>query len=164
MLEIETRQNQILTEINSIFNNQTTPSEAEVELVQSRLVLGKTVDDLQLDQEVKAKYTPVIGSLMHNISGDPDPKLTVGSFTVQDEWFNKTFTLTAKSNKAYTLTLPDKRVVEGKVGVPLKINNHTTLKNRSNPGQSGSRICVDQILPHQRDRKHPKQTGGHQQR
>ena len=90
MLEIETRQNQILTEINSIFNNQTTPSEAEVELVQSRLVLGKTVDDLQLDQEVKAKYTPVIGSLMHNISGDPDPKLTVGSFTVQDEWFNKT--------------------------------------------------------------------------
>ena len=54
MLEIETRQNQILTEINSIFNNQTTPSEAEVELVQSRLVLGKTVDDLQLDQEAKA--------------------------------------------------------------------------------------------------------------
>ena len=138
MLEIETRQNQILTEINSIFNNQTTPSEAEVELVQSRLVLGKTVDDLQLDQEVKAKYTPVIGSLMHNISGDPDPKLTVGSFTVQDEWFNKTFTLIAKSNKAYTLTLPDKRVVEGKVGVPLKINNHTTLKIDqilANPGQ-----------------------------
>ncbi|MDU8023250.1 MAG: GNVR domain-containing protein, partial [Neisseria sp.] len=138
MLEIETRQNQILTEINSIFNNQTTPSEAEVELVQSRLVLGKTVDDLQLDQEVKAKYTPVIGSLMHNINGDPDPKLTVGSFTVQDEWFNKTFTLTAKSNKAYTLTLPDKRVVEGKVGVPLKINNHTTLKIDqilANPGQ-----------------------------
>ena len=101
-------------------------------------MLGKTVDDLQLDQEVKAKYTPVIGSLMHNISGDPDPKLTVGSFTVQDEWFNKTFTLTAKSNKAYTLTLPDKRVVEGKVGVPLKINNHTTLKIDqilANPGQ-----------------------------
>ena len=47
-------------------------------------------------------------------------------------------TLTAKSNKAYTLTLPDKRVVEGKVGVPLKINNHTTLKIDqilANPGQ-----------------------------
>ena len=128
MLEIETRQNQILTEINSIFNNQTTPSEAEVELVQSRLVLGKTVDDLQLDQEVKAKYTPVIGSLMHNLSGNPDPKLTVGNFTVQEEWFNKTFTLTVKNNKAYTLTLPDKHVVEGKVGVPLKINNQTILK------------------------------------
>ena len=38
--EIENGQNQILTEINSIFNNQTTPSEAEVELVQSRLVLA----------------------------------------------------------------------------------------------------------------------------
>ena len=154
MLEIETRQNQILTEINSIFNNQTTPSEAEVELVQSRLVLGKTVDDLQLDQEVKAKYTPVIGSLMHNISGDPDPKLTVGSFTVQDEWFNKTFTLTDKSNKAYTLTLPDKRVVEGKVGVPLKINNHTTLKIDQILANPGQRICVDQVLAHQRHRKH----------
>ncbi len=109
MLEIETRQNQILTEINSIFNNQTTPSEAEVELVQSRLVLGKTVDDLQLDQEVKAKYTPVIGSLMHNISGDPDPKLTVGSFTVQDEWFNKTFKPPSKSIKSWLIRVKNLR-------------------------------------------------------
>ena len=46
MLEIETKQNQILTEINSMFSNEPSPSEVEIELVQSRLVVGKTVEDL----------------------------------------------------------------------------------------------------------------------
>jgi len=87
MLEIETRQNQILTEINSIFNNQTTPSEAEVELVQSRLVLGKTVDDLQLDQEVKATYFPIFGNMVHNLSGSDDPMLKIGAFTLFEVWY-----------------------------------------------------------------------------
>ena len=75
MLEIETRQNQILTEINNIFSNESQPSEAELELVQSRMVLGKTVDDLQLDQLVEPKYFPVFGGLIHNLSGDIDPEL-----------------------------------------------------------------------------------------
>ena len=50
MLEIETKQNQILTEINNMLSNEPAPSEAEVELVQSRLVLGKTFIDEQEGQ------------------------------------------------------------------------------------------------------------------
>ncbi len=128
MLEIETRQNQILTEINNIFSNESQPSEAELELVQSRMVLGKTVDDLQLDQLVEPKYFPVFGGLIHNLSGDIDPELKIADFEVSEDWINLPFELTVKNSKSYVLTLPDKRTVEGFTGKPLKINNKTVLK------------------------------------
>ena len=88
--KLKREQNQILTEINSIFNNQTTPSEAEVELVNHAWYWVKPLTTFSWTKKSKPNIHPFIGSLMHNISGDPDPKLTVGSFTVQDEWFNKT--------------------------------------------------------------------------
>lgn len=128
MLEIETRPNQILTEINSIFNNQPLPSEAELELVQSRMVLGKTVDDLHLDQEISARSLPLVGNLMRNLSGTPRPQLMVGSFNTTEDWLNKPFTLTVKDNKTYLLTLPDNSTREGRVGAPLQIGKETTLK------------------------------------
>lgn len=127
MLEIETKQNQILTEISNIFSSNSLPSEAELELVQSRLVLGKTVEELQLDQSVTPKYFPIVGSLIHNLSSDIKPELKVGSFKVNEAWINKPFTLTVKDSKNYLLTLPDGKTVDGRVGAPLRIDNATEL-------------------------------------
>ncbi|UOO82369.1 polysaccharide biosynthesis tyrosine autokinase [Uruburuella testudinis] len=128
MLEIETKQNQILTEINSLFTSEPSPSEAEIELVQSRLVVGKTVDDLQLDQVIVPKYFPLIGNMLHNLSSDVDPELTLQTFEVQQEWLNKPIILTALNNKSYSLELPDDSHIEGQVGQPLKINPNTTIQ------------------------------------
>lgn len=128
MLEIETKQNQILTEINSIFSNEPLPSEAELELIQSRLVLGKTVDDLQLDQQISSKFFPVVGRLVYNLGNDLKPELKVSTFTVQEEWLNQPIKLSVRDNKSFILTLPDERAVEGRVGTPVRINNETVLK------------------------------------
>ncbi|MDO5639125.1 MAG: polysaccharide biosynthesis tyrosine autokinase [Neisseria sp.] len=128
MVELETKQNQILTEINSLFSNEPSPSEAEIELVQSRLVIGKTVDDLQLDQDVNPKYFPLVGRILHNLSSDVDPELTLQTFEVQKEWLNKPITLTAIDNKSYKLELPDESTIDGLVGRALKINPHTTIQ------------------------------------
>ena len=128
MLEIETKQNQILTEINSIFSNEPLPSEAELELIQSRMVLCKTVNDLQLDQVVTPKYFPVFGQMMHNLSSDTDPELKIAEFRVQEDWLNKNIQLDVKDSTSYTITLPNKQTVEGRVGTPLNVNKETVLK------------------------------------
>lgn len=137
MLEIETKQNQILTEINSIFSNEPLPSEAELELVQSRMVLGKTVDDLQLDQHVTPRYFPVFGSLIQNLSSEPAPELKVSAFTVQEDWYNLPITLTVRDSKSYILKLPDDKSIDGRVGTPLRINNETVLQIDKILAQSG---------------------------
>ena len=71
--------------------------------------------------------------MIHNLSGNDDPILKIGTFTVSEEWINKPFKLTVKDSKNYILTLPNGTAKEGRVGTPLKINNETVLK-------------VDQIL------------------
>lgn len=141
MVELETKQNQILTEINSLFSNEPSPSEAEIELVQSRLVIGKTVDDLQLDQYVAPKYFPVVGRMLHNLGSDVDPELTLHTFDVQPEWLNQTFTLTAIDNKSYKLELPDDSTVDGLVGRP---ENQSAHHHPSQPDFIGRRseVCV----------------------
>ncbi|MDO1509630.1 MULTISPECIES: polysaccharide biosynthesis tyrosine autokinase [unclassified Neisseria] len=129
VLEIETKQNQILSEINAVYTPNNPPtSDAEIELVQSRLVIGKTVDDLQLDQTITPEYFPVFGRLVHNLSNDVEPELKIHTFTVDKEWLNDPFTLTATGNKTYKLELPNGKVLEGQVGRPLKINAKTTLQ------------------------------------
>ncbi len=142
MVELETKQNQILTEINSLFSNEPSPSEAEIELVQSRLVIGKTVDDLQLDQYVAPKYFPVVGRMLHNLGSDVDPELTLHTFDVQPEWLNQTFTLTAIDNKSYKLELPDDSTVDGLVGRPLKINPHTTIQVNQILSEDGQKFVL----------------------
>lgn len=143
MLEVETKQNQILTEINNMLNSAESPtSEAELELLQSRLVLGKTVDDLQLDQTVAPKYLPVFGRLVHNLRSDTEPELNIHTFTVDEEWRNKPFTLTAQNKKSYSVELPNGRVMEGKVGQPLKINNQTVLQINQILADDGQRFTL----------------------
>lgn len=143
MLEVETKQNQILTEINNMLSSAESPtSEAELELLQSRLVLGKTVDDLQLDQTVAPKYLPVFGRLVHNLRSDTEPELNIHTFTVDEEWRNKPFTLTAQNKKSYSVELPNGRVMEGKVGQPLKINNQTVLQINQILADDGQRFTL----------------------
>lgn len=144
MLEIETKQNQILTEINSIFSpgNSNLSFDAELELVQSRLVLGKTVDDLQLAQTVTPKYFPVIGRLVHNLSNNTEPELKIHTFEVEQDWLNEPFVLTAQSNKLYTVELPDGRTLSGKVGQPLKLGAQTTLQVNQILADNGQRFTL----------------------
>ena len=142
MLEIETKQNQILTEINSMFSNEPSPSEVEIELVQSRLVVGKTVDDLHLDQVVKPKYFPLLGRMLHNLSSDIDPQLTLHTFTVETEWLNQPIILKATDNKHYTLKLPDGTTAEGTVGQALRINPQTTIQVNQILAESGQEFAL----------------------
>ncbi|MDO5073825.1 MAG: polysaccharide biosynthesis tyrosine autokinase [Neisseria animaloris] len=143
MLEIETKQNQILSEINAVYRPDNPPtSDAEIELVQSRLVIGKTVDDLQLDQTITPEYFPVFGRLAHNLSSDVEPELKIHTFTVDKEWLNEPFTLTATDKKTYKLELPNGKVLEGRVGQPLKINAKTTLQVNQILADAGQKFSM----------------------
>lgn len=144
MLEIETKQNQILTEISNLFSpeNSNLTFEGELELAQSRLVLGKTVDDLQLAQTVTPKYFPIVGSLVHNLSSDTEPELKIHTFDVEPDWLNEAFVLTAQNNKSYTVELPDGRTLNGKVGQALKLSPQTTLQINQILADDGQRFTL----------------------
>ena len=59
----------LVQDIGSALANKPPASQAEIELIQSRLVLGKTVDDLDLDIGVSKNTFPVFGAGWDRLMG-----------------------------------------------------------------------------------------------
>jgi len=53
------------------------PAEAEIEIIKSRMVLGKTVDQMNLTLEARPQYMPVIGEALARSKGTPVLQLSV---------------------------------------------------------------------------------------
>jgi protein-tyrosine-phosphatase len=62
MIQVEQKQaNAILSNLSQMLPNSQPQSAPEVALLQSRMILGKTVDDLNLQAVVKQEYFPIFG-------------------------------------------------------------------------------------------------------
>lgn len=123
----------ILGEMNSMFDYKTETS-AEMELLRSRLVVSRAIDNLRLYINVRPKYFPVIGSWLAKRSkqlSDPGvlgyggyvwgaEKMTVSSFNVPDGLLNREFVLTVENDGYYRLRESEKDIdLKGRVGAPL---------------------------------------------
>ena len=108
-------------------------AQREVEILRSRFVLGKVVEDLNLTIESSPRYFPVIGETLarwHDVhDGLAEPlwgasrwawggeKLSIATFTVPERYLNKEFTLIAGESGQFRLLGPqDNIVAEGKTG------------------------------------------------
>lgn len=97
-----------------------TPS--EVEILQSNLVLGRTVEALSLDLHARPKLFPVIGAALNR--GDPEaPKIDLESFDVPDDLRGTVFGLRALGGGAFQLDSPKGAPLgKGEVGQPLSVS------------------------------------------
>lgn len=126
--------NSILTNLSSMLPDSQPASAPEIELLKSRMVLGGTVDELNLDIDVRPKYFPILGSLFNKINGEKQEKLFITSFNIPEDFFGDEFVLEALSEKKYVLRHNGDEVLSGNVmerkesnGVELAIGN-TRLK------------------------------------
>jgi tyrosine-protein kinase Etk/Wzc len=71
LVQIEQKKsNSLLSRINEILPDGQPQSAPEIMLLQSRMVLGKTVDKLALQSQIKPHYTPLVGKLMAKVMGE----------------------------------------------------------------------------------------------
>lgn len=125
----------ILGEMNSMFDYKTAAT-AEMELLKSRLVVSRAIDNVRLYINVKPKYFPVIGSMIAKYAkGTSTPgvfghggyvwgteKADVSVFNVPDALLNTRFVLTVGENGQFTMEADDKDVtLSGKVGAAQTI-------------------------------------------
>ena len=62
MIQVEQKQaNAILSNLTQMLPDSQPQSAPEIALLQSRMILGKTVDDLNLQTRVKENYFPIFG-------------------------------------------------------------------------------------------------------
>jgi len=120
----------ILGEMNSLFDYKSAAT-AEMELLKSRLVVSRAIDNLRLYVHVRPKTFPVIGSWFTKRAKEVstpglfgwggwvwgNEKADVTAFNVPDALLNSRFVLTVEEGGQFRLSNEDKEVeIVGKVG------------------------------------------------
>ena len=111
--------NSLVQNLNSALSNKPPAADAEIQLLQSRMVLGKTVDDLDLDIAVTKETFPVFGSGWDRLMGRQNETVKVTQFVVPKEMSEQTFTLKVLGAKQYQLTSDGGFSARGEVGKML---------------------------------------------
>ncbi|WP_312583614.1 tyrosine-protein kinase Wzc [Atlantibacter sp.] len=109
----------IVQDINTALANKPPASDAEIQLIQSRLVLGKTVDELDLDIAVEKKTFPLFGAGWDRLMGRQNDTVDVSTFTLPAGMGKDTFTLEVLNPQQYQLTSDAGFSAQGQVGQPL---------------------------------------------
>jgi tyrosine-protein kinase Etk/Wzc len=141
LLRIDKNKALLAAPLRSEANQSSTEAESpraqrEVEILRSRSVLGKVVDDLNLMVEYSPYYFPIIGETLarrhdaHDGIADPwwrfgrwawgGEKLKIDTFDVPDRYLGKEFTLVALEEGRFLLLGPkDEELVNGQLGETL---------------------------------------------
>ena len=124
----------ILNEAGGMFDFKA-PASAEMEIIRSRMVVGKAVDAIKLYVVASPNYVPYVGGwLARRATGLSEPgflgfggyvsgteRIVVTQFDVPESMEGAFFTVTAKGGGQYALSSPRlSQALVGTVGVPLK--------------------------------------------
>lgn len=124
LIQVEQKKgNAILSSLSQIMPDSSPESAPEIQLLQSRMILGKTVNDLNLRTVVTQKYFPVFGQGWARLSGEPEQTLDVS-------WLNlplgrdsaKSILVTVGDNGHYQIEM-DNDTLQGVAGEILNAND-----------------------------------------
>lgn len=136
MVQIENKNvNAVLNDLQSLMPNAQPMSATEVEIVTSRMVIGKTVKDLGLDAFVQQNYFPVIGKGFSLLSGNKPGQLIVTQLAIPQDWENPELSLEVTGADSYVVSKDGSTLFKGKVGqlenhagVTMKVNSIEAVK------------------------------------
>ncbi|HCI6999610.1 TPA: tyrosine-protein kinase, partial [Klebsiella pneumoniae] len=107
LLQVEQKQgNAILSSLSQMLPDSQPQSAPEITLLQSRMVLGKTVDELNLQTRVEQDYFPLLGKGWARLTGDKQGSLQISRLYISPELQDiKEFVLQVIDNHNYMIIL-----------------------------------------------------------
>lgn len=145
MIQIEQKQgNAIIDSISQMLPDSQPVSEPEIALLQSRMILGKTVDDLNLQAVITQNYFPIFGRGWARMTGDVPGKLSISRLYIPK---------TSNDVPSITLTVIDKNrfhvegdnfKLDGEVGT-LITQDGIALNVQNMDAEPGTQFTVNYI-------------------
>ncbi|MBQ4767929.1 tyrosine-protein kinase Wzc [Pectobacterium versatile] len=118
--------NSLLKDISSVLPDAKPESAAEIELIKSRMVVGKTVNDLSLDIIAQQQYFPVFGKGFSRLMGEEPAQIAVSRLEVPQSWQDEAISLHIIDEQNYSIEAGDTVKFNGKVG-KIEKNNGLSL-------------------------------------
>ncbi|HCD8723707.1 TPA: polysaccharide biosynthesis tyrosine autokinase, partial [Klebsiella pneumoniae] len=120
LIQVEQKQgNAILNSISQVLPNSQPQSSPEISLLQSRMILGKTVDDLNLQTRVEKSYFPVFGKGWARLLGEKNETVSISQFFLAntEETDNPEIILKVINSKNYEIyNDDDELLLKGSIG------------------------------------------------
>ncbi|MFI2948782.1 tyrosine-protein kinase Wzc [Serratia sp. KG1D] len=132
----------LLNDISSMLPDSQPQSDAEIELIQSRMVVGKTVKDLGLETQVTPEYFPIFGKGWARLTSQKPNEIALSRLSVPDSLIDEELTLNVLDENSYQLEFNGDEVLQGKVGKLASANGISLLVSdiKSKPGTKFSVI------------------------
>ncbi|EPY7152614.1 polysaccharide biosynthesis tyrosine autokinase [Klebsiella variicola] len=145
LIQVEQKQgNAILSSLSQMLPDSQPQSAPEIALLQSRMILGKTVDDLNLQTKIEQDYFPLLGKGFSRILGHKEGKVSIGNISLPES--NEEITeleLTVVNDKTYEISGNDFSAI-GKVGETLQKQGYEILINEIN-AEPGTRFSISYL-------------------
>ncbi|HBT4817009.1 polysaccharide biosynthesis tyrosine autokinase [Klebsiella quasipneumoniae] len=106
----------IIDGASDLFPQSDPTSATEIEIIKSRMVIGKAINDLGLENEVNRKSLPIIGGVWDRITGKTKKGISVELFKVPESEINKKFNISFTNGKDFVLSDEDKNILKGTIG------------------------------------------------
>lgn len=94
----------------------TPASTTEIEIIQSRMVIGKTVNDLGLDTVVEQNYFPLIGKGLARLMGNKPAEIAISRLEIPRSWDKREIELEVNTPQTYTVKKDGDELFKGRVG------------------------------------------------
>ncbi|HDT0417467.1 TPA: polysaccharide biosynthesis tyrosine autokinase [Klebsiella michiganensis] len=146
LLQVEQKQgNAILNSLSQMLPDSQPQSAPEIALLQSRMILGKTVDDLNLQARIEEDKFPLLGKGWARLTGKQPGRLTVSRLYLpsEDDLDAPSLKLTVKDKHHYSVIFED-NLMQGEVGVLLD-SNGISLKVDSIEAQPGTEFVISYV-------------------
>ena len=137
LVQVEQKQgNSILNSLSQVLPDTAPQSAPEISLLQSRMILGKTVDDMNLQLVVKQDYFPILGKGWARLTGEDEGNLSISNLELSSSTdSSNVLTVTVINENSFKIE-GDSFEYEGKVGQALEKPNLNILisKIEASPG------------------------------
>ncbi|WP_392560642.1 polysaccharide biosynthesis tyrosine autokinase [Orbus mooreae] len=107
--------NSLLNDFSSMLSGTKPTSSTEIELIRSRMIVGKTIKDLSLDIDVKQSFFPIFGKGFARLMGDNN-QIALSRYDVPQSWNDQPLELKVIDGEHYTLSKDGKALLSGTVG------------------------------------------------
>ncbi|MBP2850997.1 tyrosine-protein kinase Wzc [Dickeya oryzae] len=106
----------LMSDISKVLPDTKPQSAPEVELLRSRMVVGKTVQDLGLDTDVEQQYFPLFGKGLARLKDEEPARVVVSRLSVPDSWLDEKMTLAIGENGTYRFSAGKEADFTGHIG------------------------------------------------
>ncbi|OQV65526.1 hypothetical protein AK51_19435 [Serratia nematodiphila DZ0503SBS1] len=106
----------LVSNLSQMLPNSLPASSTEIELISSRMIVGKTVEDLHLDTVVTQKYFPIFGRGWARLMGNKPGQVALSRLTVAEPLVESAIELEVIDDQNYVVTVDKDKIFQGKVG------------------------------------------------